>query len=184
MWGIIPEGRAYGPGSGNPANAFVLLSMSPTALRSMPRSGEWMQKLKVTLGIVELGLVLKFVSNVDLGLRFFLIGRELFLALWAVSFLVAAAYLFGITKAFASAERWSLGPKQGIFAALFLALTLYLGSGIDGTPLAQTVEAFLPVLQADHLQAFRDVAEEDFEEGVKLATKLGAPIFLDFTGFQ
>jgi cytochrome c biogenesis protein CcdA len=163
---------------------FVFLSLSPKAMQKMPRSGEWMKTLKVTLGIVELGLVLKFLSNMDLAFGTFLIGRELFLALWGLSFLFAGLYLLGFFSLFVRGAAWSVGKGRAVAGIFLLAVTAYLGSGLGGRELAQNLEAFLPNLKPKYVDGFLAVVEEDYEAGVQLATKLGAPIFLDFTGYQ
>ncbi len=156
---------------------FVLLSLSPQAIAKMPRSGIWMKHLKVTLGILELGLVLKFVSNVDLAFGTFLIDRTLFLVLWAVSFLAAGIYLL-----FAGG---ALTRGRGLAAGGMLALTAYLGSGLLGgkLPLLK-LESFLPNFgNYAYAAAFPAVVEEDFDRGVAVARERGLPIFLHFTGF-
>ncbi|MHC4340519.1 MAG: protein-disulfide reductase DsbD family protein [Planctomycetota bacterium] len=163
---------------------FVFLSLSPKAMQKMPRSGEWMKTLKVTLGIVELGLVLKFVSNMDLAFETNLIGRELFLALWGLSFLAAGLYLLDVFGLLSFRSRWSIGKGRLISGVLLLVITGYLASGLGGRRLGKNLEAFLPDLDPTYTDGFLAVAKEDFEKGVETATRLGAPIFLDFTGFQ
>ncbi|MCZ6572466.1 MAG: hypothetical protein O7C98_04755 [Planctomycetota bacterium] len=169
---------------------FVLLSLFPTVLEKMPSSGEWMKTLKVTLGILELGLVLKFVSNIDLGL--FTppyIGRDLFLVLWSISFLTGGLYLLGVLALLQKGAKWSLTRGRAIAGAFMLVVTFYLWSGIGwgdapGTPLrVANLEAFLPP-NAEYGKAFLKVVEEDYEEGVRVATAQGAPIFLHYTGYQ
>jgi thiol:disulfide interchange protein DsbD len=165
---------------------FVFLSLSPKAMQALPRSGEWMKTLKVSLGIVELGLVLKFLSNVDFAIGTFLIGRELFLVLWGLSFLLTGFYLLGVHKAFLKDARWAVGPKQAGIGIAMLAVTAYLYSGLGGRVLDDNIEAFLPRLpdrKQEYVEAFRAVVKEDYEQGVAKAKELGAPIFLDFTGF-
>jgi thiol:disulfide interchange protein DsbD len=162
---------------------FVFLSLSPKALQKMPRSGEWMQTLKVTLGIVELGLVLKFLSNIDLAVGTYLIDRELFLGLWALSFLAAGLYLLGV---FQLGSKWSIGKGRAAAGVALLAVTAYLGSGLGGARLGKNLEAFLPILperELEYTDGFLAVVKEDYEKGVAKARELGAPIFLDFTGF-
>jgi thiol:disulfide interchange protein DsbD len=163
---------------------FVFLSLSPKAMQKMPRSGEWMKTLKVTLGIVELGLVLKFVSNMDLAFGTFLIGRELFLALWGLSFLAAGLYLLGIFGLFSFKSRWSIGKGRAIAGIILLVITGYLASGLGGKRLAKNLEAFLPDFRPTYTDGFLAVVKEDYEKGVETAIRLDAPIFLDFTGFQ
>jgi thiol:disulfide interchange protein DsbD len=165
---------------------FVFLSLSPAALQKMPRSGEWMQTIKVTLGIVELGLVLKFLSNMDLAVGTNLIDRELFLALWGFSFLAAALYLLGFFDLVRPGVKWSVGKGRAAFGVALLAVTVYLASGLGGTRLGSALEAFLPILperELEYTDGFLAVVKEDYEAGVAKATELNAPIFLDFTGF-
>jgi len=161
---------------------FVFLSLSPKALQAMPRSGMWMKTLKVTLGIVELGLVLKFVSNVDMAWETFVIGRETFLALWAMSFLAAALYLFGFFDLF-SKDRAPIGRGRIVAGVLITAMTVYLLSGVTGRRLGARMEAFFPVIERDYGKAFLAVSD-DFEKGLALAQEKGVPVFLHFTGFQ
>ena len=180
---------------------FVLLSLSPTALQKMPRSGEWMKTIKVTLGIVELGLVLKFLSNVDIDFGWFLIDRELFLVLWAISFLAAALYLFkGFGIGLKDVAGWTLSRGRAFTGAFLLVLTCYLFSGADGSPFRmpglRLLESFLPRvpederpasadnMRNDYSAAFLDVVKEDYGKGVEVAIKKAAPIFLHFTGFN
>lgn len=170
---------------------FVILSLSPKAFQAMPRSGEWMKRLKVTLGIVELGLVLKFLSNVDIAAGKFFVGRELFLVLWAVSFLAAGLYLLGAFDLFAKGAKWSLGKGRAVAGLFMLGITALLGYGATGPGLdtvlgpkvGSTLESFLPQFKADYSLAFVAVAH-DYDEGVRLAQEKGRNIFLHFTGYS
>jgi len=167
---------------------FVFLSLSPKSMQKLPRSGEWMKHLKVTLGIVELGLVLKFVSNVDLARGWFIIGREHFLLMWGLSFVAAGLYLFGAFSLF----RDRPGKGRMIVGSLLLAVAVYLFSGLGGARLGQNLEAFLPVLPKeqrsgdapDYSDGFLAVVREDYDEGIRVAIEKNAPVFLHFTGFQ
>jgi len=169
---------------------FVILSLSPKGFQALPKSGEWMKRLKVTLGIVELGLVLKFVSNVDIATAQFLIGRELFLVLWAVSFLAAGIYLLGFFDLFARGVRWTLGAGRAVAGLLMLAITAVLGYGASGPGLdtvlgpkvGAILESFLPQFKADYSTAFVAVTH-DYDEGIRVAQQKGANIFLHFTGY-
>jgi thiol:disulfide interchange protein DsbD len=169
---------------------FVFLSLSPKGFQALPKSGEWMKRLKVTLGIIELGLVLKFVSNVDIATKTFFIGRELFLVLWAVSFLAAGLYLLGFFDLFARGLRWRLGGGRAFAGLLMLGITAALaygatGPGLDvllGPDVGSTVESFLPQFESEYGRAFIAVVR-DYKEGVRVATEKNAPIFLHFTGY-
>jgi len=169
---------------------FVALSLSPKGFQALPKSGEWMKRLKVTLGIIELGLVLKFVSNVDIAANKFVIYRELFLVLWAASFLVAGLYLLGLFDLFARGVRWTLGGGRAASGLLMLAITAVLLYGATGTRLGDVLvtrvgdalESFLPSFKRDYSKAFVAVTE-DYEEGIRIATEKNALVFLHFTGY-
>jgi len=162
---------------------FVILSLSPKGIQALPRSGEWMKRLKVTLGIIELGLVLKFLSNVDIAIGTFRIGRELFLVLWSVSFLVSALYLLGAFDLLRKGATWSLTKGRAVFGILLLALTGWLLSGAGGTRLNKYVEAFLPSFQGHYQDGFAATVD-NYEEGIRRARELGVNVFLHFTGYQ
>lgn len=161
---------------------FVFLSLSPKGFQALPKSGEWMKRLKVTLGIVELGLVLKFASNVDIARGWFLVDRQLFLVLWAASFLAAALYLFGVFDLLVGGPRAPLGRGRAVAALLMLGATGALVYGATGPRLGKYLEAFLPSFEAEYNRAFVAVAD-DYDAGVRLAQENGANIFLHFTGY-
>ncbi|MEM8885892.1 MAG: cytochrome c biogenesis protein CcdA, partial [Planctomycetota bacterium] len=126
---------------------FVILSLSPKALSNLPKSGIWMKHLKVTLGILELGLVLKFVSNIDLAVGTYLIDRETFILLWGLSFLVAAIYLMDLPTLFRDRANWKLGRGSMVAIVFLLSVTGLIYSGLDGKPLPprfKYLEAFFP----------------------------------------
>jgi len=163
---------------------FVFLSLSPKALSTLPKSGEWMKHLKVSLGIIEIGLALKFISNVDLALGTQLIHRELFIVLFGAAFLAAAVYLADI-PGLVGKRKWAVGRGTVIGIVVLLAITGFFYSGLDGEPLpVKELEAFLPNWDAKYDDNFLAVVKEDYEKGIARAKKLGAPVFLHFTGFQ
>jgi len=170
---------------------FVILSLSPKGFKALPKSGEWMKRLKVTLGIIELGLVLKFISNVDLAKGTFFIDREMFLVLWAISFLAAGLYLLGFFDLFARGVKWTLGGGRAIAGLVMLGVTALLaygatGPGFDevlGSDVGSVVESFLPQLKVKYGDAFVAVVH-DYDEGVRLAQEKQANIFLHFTGYS
>jgi thiol:disulfide interchange protein len=190
--GIVRVTLAMGVFGLTMAAPFVALSLSPSALERLPRSGEWMHRLKVTLGILELGLVLKFVSQIDLAIGTFWIDRETFLALWSVSFLAAGLYLLGAAGWLSPARAAPVGPRQAAIGLGFLVFAGWLLLGLGGASRGALLEAFFPIVPSeargngaiDYGRAFRAVVHEDFEEGVRVASELRAPIFLHFTGFQ
>jgi len=118
---------------------FVFLSLVPTRLKAMPRSGEWMNTLKVFMGFVELAAALKFLSNTDLVWGWELLSRELFLLLWGVLFVAAGLFLFGV---FARGTR--VGGKRAAGAVLSLAFAGYCFWGMSGKPLDFVMTAIAP----------------------------------------
>jgi len=127
------------------------------------------------------------LSNVDLAWGTFAIGRELFLALWGLSFLAAGLYLLGVFDLFAKGAKWAVGRGRLITGVCMLLVTAYLYSGLSGRRLGANMEAFLPILPDAHRgysDGFLAVVSEDYEKGVALAQERNAPIFLHFTGFQ
>jgi len=164
---------------------FVFLALSPRALQNLPRSGIWMKHLKVVLGIIELGLVLKFVSNIDFAFGTGLIRRDLFIVLFGGSFFLAALYLIDLPALFSKERRWSIGKGTVIAILVLGSIGGYFYSGLGGTPLSNDkVEAFLPRWKAVYDKTFRAVVKDDYEAGIKKALELGAPVFLHFTGYQ
>lgn len=180
LWTVVFAMAVFGVTMAIP---FVLLSLSPKGMQALPKSGVWMKTLKVTLGIIELGLVLKFVSNMDLAFNTpAYIHRELFLGLWAASFGAAGLYLLGFFSLFSKSEKWSLTAGRGVAAALMVAITVYLGLGAAGRQRADVIEAFAPP-NPSYGDAFLAVVHEDYEKGVRVAVEQDAPIFLHFTGY-
>ncbi|MHC4940918.1 MAG: protein-disulfide reductase DsbD family protein [Planctomycetota bacterium] len=164
---------------------FVLLSLSPKAMANLPRSGIWMKHLKVVLGIVELGLVLKFLSNIDLAIGTRLIYRELFLLLWGASFLISALYLMDLPALFNKERKWVMGKGTAAAIIFLLGVTIFLYSGLGGKPLPNKyMEAFLPNWDPPYDKNFQAVVYEDYAAGIAKAQELNAPVFLHFTGFQ
>ena len=163
------------------------LALSPTALQSLPRSGIWMKHLKVVLGIIELGLVLKFVSNIDLALDTGVIRRNTFIILVGGSFFIAALDLIDFPALLRKDGSWSL--RKGTIVAILVLCSIggYFYSGLGGTPLSNSnVESFLPRWEDESVydKTFAAIVKEDYEAGVAKARELGLPIFLHFTGFQ
>lgn len=113
---------------------FSLFAIFPGWLQSLPKSGGWMQSVKITLGFLELALALKFLSNADMVLQLHLLERELFLALWIGIFLALTLYLFGILKFSNEAPSLGIGTGRALLATLVLSFTMYLIPGLWGLP--------------------------------------------------
>jgi DsbC/DsbD-like thiol-disulfide interchange protein/cytochrome c biogenesis protein CcdA len=125
---------------------FVILSMIPARIASMPRSGEWMNVLKVFLGFVEVAAALKFLSNADIAWKWELLTREIFLLLWLGIFLAAALYLFGIVRLRGESER-EIGPLRMVGAMCVLLFSLYCGYGVLGHRLGDVMAAIAPPIE-------------------------------------
>lgn len=164
---------------------FMLFAMFPTMLQAAPRSGGWMNTLKVVLGFVELALSLKFLSVADLAYGWHILDREAFLALWIVIFLLLGLYLLGKFNFshYGTADS-SVGVGRFFLALASLSFTVYLIPGLWGAPL-KGVSAFVPPLFTQDFNLYGDGFKEyhDYEEGMKAAAEAGKPVLVDFSGF-
>ena len=166
---------------------FTLFALFPTWLKSAPKSGGWMNTIKVVLGFLELAFALKFLSVADLAYGWHILDRETFLALWIVIFALLGVYLLGIIK-FPhddETERRTSVPK--FFRALCsLAFAIYMIPGLWGAP-CKAVSAFAPPLytQDFNLNEHNTVEAQfrDYEKGMAYAKQQGLPVMVDFTGF-
>ncbi len=166
---------------------FTLFALFPTWLKSAPKSGGWMNTIKVVLGFLELAFALKFLSVADLAYGWHILDRETFLALWIVIFALLGVYLLGIIK-FPhddETERRTSVPK--FFMALCsLAFAIYMIPGLWGAP-CKAVSAFAPPLytQDFNLNEHNTVEAQfrDYEKGMAYAKQQGLPVMVDFTGF-
>ncbi|MCM1256090.1 MAG: thioredoxin family protein [Duncaniella sp.] len=164
---------------------FMLFAMFPTMLQSAPRSGGWMNTLKVVLGFVELALSLKFLSVADLAYGWHILDREAFLALWIVMFALLGIYLLGkFNFSHYGPADSSIGVVRFFLALASLSFTVYLIPGLWGAPL-KGVSAFVPPLFTQDFNLYGDGFKEydDYEEGMKIAAESGKPVLIDFSGF-
>ncbi|MCH2105911.1 MAG: hypothetical protein MK291_04645 [Planctomycetes bacterium] len=162
------------------ATPFVLLSLLPGKMQSIPQAGAWMDTLKVFLGFVEVAASLKFFSNADVslggGAPVFL-GRDLFLLLWAVIFAAAGIYL--IRGAMPRGDGGAFGAKQALSGVLVLGLAGYSGYGLTGNPLDKIMTAIIPpVGGADHT-----VFKDDYAGALERASEEEKLVLVNFTGF-
>ena len=163
---------------------FMLFAMFPTMLQSAPRSGGWMNTLKVVLGFVELALSLKFLSVADLAYGWHLLDREAFLALWIVMFLLLGLYLLGkFNFSHYGPADSSIGVFRFFLALASLSFTVYLIPGLWGAPL-KGVSAFVPPLYTQDFNLYGESFHEydDFEEGMRAGVREGKPVLIDFSG--
>ena len=168
---------------------FTLFAMFPSLLKSAPKSGSWMNTIKVVLGFVELAFALKFFSVADLAYGWHLLDREVFLSLWIVIFGALGCYLIGWLK-FRSDEVGGEIERPMPVACIMLGLcslafTVYMIPGLWGAP-CKAVSAFAPPVNTQDFNLNTKVVEAEYtnyEEGMAAAKAKGKPVLIDFTGF-
>lgn len=169
---------------------FGLLALFPQALQSLPKSGGWMNTVKVVLGFVELALALKFLSKADLVSKTFLLKRELFIVIWILVALGLALYLFGVIRFPHDDKKPKISITRKILGVLGLGFVIYLVQGLipSERPKLQLLSGILPPLNVSYFHDEKDGIlgmhpEHDFFEAVELAKKEDKPILIDFTGY-
>lgn len=169
---------------------FTLFAMFPKWLNSLPKSGGWLNTVKVVLGFIELALALKFLSNADLVEHWGLLKRELFIGLWIVIGLGLALYLFGKIKFPHDGTLKKLSKARIAFGILTLAFVVYLLPGLTNTKYAnlKLLSGFPPPLFYSYYDKATDCplglnCYKDLDEGLAAAKLENKPIMLDFTGW-
>lgn len=169
---------------------FGLLALFPQALQSLPKSGGWMNTVKVVLGFVELALALKFLSKADLVSKTFFLKRELFIAIWIVVALGLALYLFGLIKFPHDDKKPKISIARRILGILGFGFVIYLVQGLipSERPKLQLLSGILPPLNVSYFHDEKDGIlgmhpEHDFFKAIELAKKENKPILIDFTGY-
>lgn len=164
---------------------FTVFAMFPTMLKSMPKSGGWMNTVKVVLGFLELALALKFLSVADLAYGWRILDREVFVSLWIVIFALLGVYLLGKLTFPHDDKVEKVGVTRFMLACISLAFAVYMLPGLWGAPL-KSISAFAPPLSTQDFSLYEgDVHAQvdDFEEGMKLARQLDKPVLIDFSGY-
>ena len=164
---------------------FTLFALFPSWLKSMPKSGGWMNVIKVTLGFLELAFALKFLSVADLAYGWRLLDRETFLALWIVIFALLGFYLLGKIKFPHDDDDNKVGVTRFFMALISLAFAVYMVPGLWGAPL-KTVSAFAPPMQTQDFNLYKNEVHakfDDYDLGMEYARLNGKPVMLDFTGY-
>ena len=168
---------------------FALFALFPNWLNSLPKSGGWLNTVKVVLGFVELALALKFLSNADLVKHWGLLKREVFIGLWIVIGVGLTLYLFGKIKFRHDSPVKKLAPVRIVLGLIVAAFTLYLIPGVTNTKMANLtlISGFPPPLYHSIYQKDQCVlnltCSHDYEEGLRMAKEENKPILLDFTGY-
>ena len=164
---------------------FTLFALFPSWLKSMPKSGGWMNVIKVTLGFLELAFALKFLSVADFAYGLRLLDRETFLALWIVIFALLGFYLLGKIKFPHDDDDNKVGVTRFFMALVSLAFAVYMVPGLWGAPL-KAVSAFAPPMQTQDFNLYKNEVHakfDDYDLGMEYARLNGKPVMLDFTGY-
>ena len=164
---------------------FTLFALFPSWLKSMPKSGGWMNVIKVTLGFLELAFALKFLSVADLAYGWRLLDRETFLALWIVIFALLGFYLLGKIKFPHDDDDNKVEVTRFFMALISLAFAVYMVPGLWGAPL-KAVSAFAPPMQTQDFNLYKNEVHakfDDYDLGMEYARLNGKPVMLDFTGY-
>jgi thiol:disulfide interchange protein len=209
----VSEGAYLGPAIGMLgfssalAIPFALFAVFPSWLKEMPKSGGWMNAVKVSLGFLELALAFKFLSNVDLAYHWNVLGRDIFLVIWITIFGLWGLYLLGKFKLAHDTEVGFISITRLFFAMLVLGFTIYMIPGLFGAPL-KAISAWLPPQATQEFDLYSKTyssqerkasavkytnlfhaphgldAFYDYEEGLAYAKKVDKPVLIDFTGWS
>lgn len=164
---------------------FSLFAIFPNMLQSMPKSGGWLNSVKVVLGFLELALSLKFLSVADLAYGWRLLDREVFVVLWIVIFTLLGFYLLGKIKFSHDSDVKYVSVPRLFMAIISFAFAIYMIPGLWGAPL-KSISAFTPPLYTQDFNLYDNevhAAFDDYEEGMEYAKKNNKPVMIDFSGF-
>ncbi len=164
---------------------FTLFAIFPSMLKSAPRSGGWMNSIKVVLGFIELALSLKFLSVADLAYGWGLLSRPTFLALWIVIFASMGFYLVGKLKFPHDDDLPHVSVPRYFLAMISFAFAIYMVPGLWGAP-CKAVSAFAPPMYTQDFSLYVDEVEaeyHDYDQGMQVALQAGKPALIDFTGY-
>ena len=164
---------------------FTLFAMFPSWLKSMPKSGGWMNVIKVVLGFLELAFALKFLSVADLAYGWGILDRETFLALWIVIFGLLGMYLLGKIKFAHDDDDTKVSVPRFFMALITLAFTIYMIPGLWGAPL-KAVSAFAPPMTTQDFNLYESEVHakyDNYDVAMEAAKQSGKPVMLDFTGY-
>lgn len=164
---------------------FSLFAIFPNMLQSMPKSGGWLNSVKVVLGFLELALALKFLSVADLAYGWRLLDREVFIVLWIVIFILLGCYLLGKIKFSHDSDVPYVSVPRLFMAIISFAFAVYMVPGLWGAPL-KAISAFAPPLYTQDFNLYKNevhAAFDDYESGMAYAKKVNKPVMIDFSGF-
>ena len=164
---------------------FSLFAFFPTMLKSLPKSGGWLNSVKVVLAFLELALSLKFLSVADLAYGWHILDREVFVALWIVIFASLGFYLLGKLRFPHDDEVPTVSVPRYFLATISLAFAIYMVPGLWGAPL-KAVSAFAPPLYTQDFNLYDEEVHaqfDNYEAGMAYAATTGKPVVVDFSGF-
>lgn len=184
------------------AMPFISLALFPSLIKNMPKSGGWLNTVKVVFGFIELALAFKFLSSADLVLETHILDREVFLAIWIAIFALLSMYLFGKISLPHDDNSTHISVGRMLLGLLTLSFTIYMIPGLWGAPLklisafpppqvysespdgfGSNTTAALPVLPEGAIFGPHHIVSfEDYDEGLAYARKVGKPVMIDFTG--
>jgi len=189
---VSTQGNILGPTLGmlgfsiGLAIPFALFALFPSLLKSAPRSGGWMNTIKVVLGFIELAFALKFLSVADLAYGWRLLDREVFLAIWIALFGLLGTYLMGWLRFPHDEPEHRTNVPQFFLGLLSFAFTIYMIPGLWGAPL-KAISAFTPPMYTQDYKIIQTTVVEapfkDYEQGMSFAKEHHKPVVIDFTGF-
>ena len=189
---ISTQGNILGPTFGmlgfsiGLAIPFALFALFPSLLKSTPKSGSWMNTIKVVLGFIELAFALKFLSVADLAYGWRLFDREVFLAIWIALFGLLGTYLMGWLRFPHDEPEHRTNVPQFFLGLLSFAFTIYMIPGLWGAPL-KAISAFTPPMYTQDYKIIQTTVVEapfkDYEQGMAFAKEQHKPVIIDFTGF-
>ena len=168
---------------------FFFLALFPQYLSRLPKSGQWMNSIKVTMGFLELGAAMKFFSNVDLVWQIGIFTYEFVLSSWAIISVIMGIYLLGKIRLPHDSKLEKIGVPRMIISISFLTFGLYLSNGLWGGNVYGLIDSYLPPKQnsiEEKLVGENSIEEnwiQDYDKGVQISKETGKPIFIDFTGY-
>ena len=164
---------------------FTLFAIFPNLLQSMPKSGGWMNSVKVVLAFIELALALKFLSIADLAYGWRILDREVFLSLWIVIAILLGLYLLGKIRFPHDAPQEKTSIPALFLAIISFSFAVYMMPGLVGAPL-RAISAFAPPLRTQDLNLYNGEVHakfDDYDAGMAYARQVGKPVMIDFSGY-
>ena len=164
---------------------FSLFAIFPNIMQNMPKSGGWLNSVKVVLGFLELALALKFLSVADLAYGWHILDREVFIVLWIVIFFLLGCYLIGKIKFANDSDLPYVSVPRLFMAIVSFSFAMYMVPGLWGAPL-KAISAFAPPLYTQDFNLYNSevhAAFDDYETGMAYAKKMNKPVMIDFSGY-